>query len=121
MNKIIKSCSILLLLPMIAHAEIIETWECVRPTSDDDSIIVKATVNKGRQSGTIHVAGVKHKTIFTIAGFNRKWVFGALMKDNGYPYTFVIKPDGDAFYYDFTSGKSEVKSSMWLECNQSSE
>ena len=51
----------------------------------------------GKASGQISVAGVTHRALFRITGFERRWDFGEEMK-----YAFIINPDGSGAYYDFS-------------------
>ena len=81
-----------------ANAEVVEAWICQESSYGSwKNILVKASVNKGRERGTIEVAGVKHQTKFAVKGFERRWDFG-LAKDYTYDYSFIIKPNGRATY-----------------------
>ncbi|MEJ1296367.1 MAG: hypothetical protein RPU52_16165 [Candidatus Sedimenticola sp. (ex Thyasira tokunagai)] len=107
---------LLLILPSISHAEVIEEWECKDWTGNWNNIIVRAFVNEGRLSGRIEVAGVGHKTEYAVNGFNRRWDFG-LAEDQTYNYAFIVEPNGNASYYDFTR-ESKAKASMHLKCRE---
>jgi len=75
-------------------------------------------VNDGRKTGQIKVAGVVHEAKFETKGFQRRWDF-VLSEDLTYNYSFVIEPNGDASYYDFSSSESGkgVKPSIFMKCN----
>ncbi len=101
-------------------AETIESWICQENSYGNwKNILVKADVNEGRTSGTIRVAGVKHNSRFSIEGFNRRFDFG-LNGNFEYDYAFIIKPNGDSLYYDFSRVPSNeiTKPSMVLFCKQ---
>ena len=95
----------------------VEVWEC-RKFLDDNwkSILAKATVDSGRASGTITVAGVTWYTDYQVQGFNRRWDFGP--KDHPTRYAFVIKPDGTGLYYDFETEEHLTTASIVMECRQ---
>ncbi len=98
-------------------SEVIETWECQESSYGNwADILVQAQVIKDRTEGEIHVAGIIHSTEFQINGFNRRWDFG-LSDEGAYKFAFVIKPNGNASYYDF-SLKSQSGPSMILHCRQ---
>lgn len=99
------------LIPNIVHAEIIETWTCTEHYEID--VLALAYVDKGRESGQIKVAGVTHKAKFSVKGFERRWDFG-LSSD----YAFVIEPNGNASYYDFSQSKpgEAVQPSIRMKC-----
>jgi hypothetical protein len=77
---------------------------------------VTATVENGREKGKIAVAGVTQDAVFRVEGFNRRWDFG-LLPDGNYRYSFIIKPNGDAAYYDFGKG-GEASPSNIMKCRQ---
>lgn len=106
------------LVPTVAHAQAkpVERWECREKYSQNDAVLVRATVDSGRHSGTLTVAGVTYTTAFEVAGFNRRWDFGP--KGDRWRYAFIIDPEGDGSYYDFTSKTSGVMPSLILECRQ---
>jgi hypothetical protein len=92
----------------------VEAWECTDVLGDWDKIIVEAYVGKGRTAGSIRVAGVIHKTVYRVAGFQRRWDFGA-KSDGSYSYAFIVDPDGSASYFDF-SGSKTARPSMVMKC-----
>jgi len=101
----------------MAQANPVEKWECKDRFDYDGwkSILVTATVNSDREHGTIAVSGATHDATFQVAGFNRRWNFGR--KGDAYLYAFVIEPNGDAAYYDF-SMESRTKASILMKCRQ---
>ena len=77
-----------------------------------DKIVVIATINDDGETGTINddgetgtikVAGVTHETQYKVDGFDRRWNFGEGTGAGLWDYAFVLRPDGTAQYYDFTS------------------
>jgi hypothetical protein len=95
----------------------IESWECQEKSYGNWSkILVQATVGSDRVSGKIHVAGIIHDATFEVNGFNRRWNFD-LSDDNTYDFAFIIKPNGDASYYDFSTEK-QTKPSLFLYCRE---
>ena len=106
-----------LLFALFAAAPV-ETWECRDyMESGWNNIIVVATIDEDRTTGSIEVAGTTQETIYHVEGFNRRWDFGR-EKGGGYSYSFLIKPDGTGLYYDFTRADTAVKASMVMECRQ---
>jgi hypothetical protein len=106
---------LLLLVPNITQAETVETWVCTEHYKND--VLAIAYVNKGRNSGKIKVAGVTHEADFGVKGFERRWNFG-LSSDFTYDYSFIIEPNGNASYYDFSHSETGeiVKPSIRLKC-----
>lgn len=102
-------------MPCISIADAIETWTCTERYGSE--ILAVASVNAGRESGQIKVAGVVHEARFQTKGFERRWDFG-LSDDFTYHYAFVVEPNGDASYYDFSSSKKVeiVKPSIFMKC-----
>jgi len=101
----------------MAQAKPVEKWECKDYSADGwKTILVTATVDNGRETGTIAVAGVTYYAAFHVAGFNRRWDFGP--KSDPVLYAFVIKPDGTGLYYDFETERHLTKASMVMECRQ---
>ena len=100
----------------MAQANPVEKWECKDFLADGwKTILVTATVDSGRETGTIAVAGVTYYATFHVAGFNRRWDFGP--KTDPVLYAFVIKPDGTGAYYSFETEK-ETKPSNLMKCRQ---
>jgi len=107
---------VLLTASAMAHASPIEAWECMDVIGSWESILVTATVEAGRKKGNISVAGVTHAAAFEVAGFDRRWDFG-LLPNRSYRYAFIIRPNGDAAYFDF--GKdAKAKPSNFMTCRQ---
>jgi len=101
----------------MAQAKPVEKWECKEFLADGwKTVLVTTTVDSGRASGTITVAGVTWYTAFEVQGFNRRWDFGP--KDHRTRYAFVIKPDGTGLYYDFETETRLTKASIVMECRQ---
>ena len=103
-----------------AQAKVTESWVCKDAYSEFWTTIVTAEVLESRSSGLIKVAGITYDAHFQVKGFNRRWDFG-LVEDGSYDYAFVIKPNGDGSYYDFSStntGKT-INPSQLLTCQQS--
>lgn len=109
---------VFLALPAIASAGPVETWECVDGSDYEwKNILAVATVDSGRTSGTITVAGVTHRTAFHVEGFMRRWDFGE-RQGGGYRYSFQMQPDGTALYYDFRDAEQLSRASVVMECRQ---
>ena len=104
--------TMLCLLAELAFGD--ERWSCTDFGSAE--VLVVASSNDTKNLGTISVAGVKHNADYRVQGFNRRWNFGT--DGDGYPYSFVIKPDGTGLYYDFTSSDENVKASMVFKCKK---
>lgn len=111
---------VLLSTSAIAHASPVEAWECVDGIdTSSESILVTATVESGRKNGNISVAGVTHAAVFEVAGFDRRWDFG-LLANHRFRYAFIIRPNGDATYFEFgEEGKAKGKASNFMKCRQS--
>src|SRR3569832_1699268 len=101
---------------IVAKAKPVEEWRCKDVYGKWDTILVTTTVEEGRQAGTVSVAGVTHNAQFEVAGFDRRWDFGLLL-DGTYKYAFIIRPNGDATYYDFDIEKKS-KPSNFMKCRQ---
>lgn len=101
----------------MAQAKPVEKWECRDYAADNwKTILVKATVDSGRASGTIEVAGVTWYASFQVEGFDRRWDFGP--KDYPTRYGFAIEPDGDGFYFDFKGSTGKISASSVMKCRQ---
>lgn len=96
-----------------------EVWLCYDKSDliDQDvygkkaKVLVTATVGSKQPSGKIYVAGVSYDTSYSVNGFIRRWDWDE--------YSFLIEPDGDGAYYDFTKKKKGVSPSLVLKCKQS--
>lgn len=101
-----------------AKAKPVEKWECRDYIADNwKNILVRATVDSGRTTGTITVAGVENKTHFEVEGFNRRWDWGS-SPSGGYRFSFVITPDGTGRYYDFGDATHLEKAQDVMKCRQ---
>jgi len=107
---------VLLTAGAIAQAAPAEVWECKDVYASWDTILVTATVEDGRQIGNISVAGVTHAAHFQVAGFDRRWDFD-LLPNRSYRYSFIIKPNGDATYFDF-GNEEKAMPSNFMKCRQ---
>ena len=68
---------------------------------DDEPIVVVLTIDDEGKSGTIKVAGVEYTASYRVKGFDRRWDFGP-KDDDAFDYAFVMRPSGNASYYDFS-------------------
>ncbi|MBT6402403.1 hypothetical protein HOK09_02995 [Candidatus Woesearchaeota archaeon] len=99
-----------------------EIWECKDPYSNGEEdffgnskppkVIFTAKIISPN-SGELDVAGVTQRSFYSVQGFNRRWDFGS----ESDKYGFIIKPNGDGFYYKFEDDKS-TKATLVLECWQ---
>lgn len=105
-----------LVFSTLAHAKPAEIWECQQNSYDNwKNILVVATVEGDRRSGQIEVAGTTQVAAFSVQGFNRRWDFGTA--EDPVRFAFIIKPNGDAQYYDFGQ-ESTTKPSNFMFCRQ---
>jgi TonB family protein len=109
------SALLLLISGVSAYASPIETWQCWDYGDESQKVLVTATVEVGRREGDIAVAGVKHKTVFRVAGFDRRWDFG--FENKTYQYAFVIEPNGTGRYFNF-GGEAKAKPSRLMNCRE---
>ena len=84
----------------------IEKWRCFARmdfTKKDVLVELSRVTNYNEKFGygEVSVAGITYRAEFYIAGFDRRWDFG----DAGstWNYSFVINPNGDGAYYDFSN------------------
>jgi hypothetical protein len=98
-----------------AYAKPVEIWECQEPYGNWSNILVVVTIEEGRQLGIVAVAGITHHAQFSVNGFDRRWDFGS--KEDPLRYSFVVRPNGDAQYFDFGSAKT-AKPSNFMHCRQ---
>ena len=102
-----------------AAEAVTERWECTDPmtflSSERGRGKFDSLIQATRQGefGDVSVAGVTHRARFQVQGFNRRWDFG-----DDFQYAFVIYPNGDGAYYDFTSNTTNVKPSQRFKCRQ---
>jgi hypothetical protein len=72
--------------------------------SSSGKTVVIASINEEGNTGSIKVAGVTHQAKYQVKGFDRRWDFG-LSDDFTYDYMFLITPDNQGLYYDFSVSK----------------
>ena len=85
-----------------------EQWNCY----DDEyskEVIVVVTADTKNKTGKVRVAGTSHSARYSVEGFSRRWDFDK--------YSFLIEPNGDAFYIDF-SKSDRARASMVLFCKK---
>ncbi len=82
-----------------------EKWQCFDEFDYKETVLVQLehvayVEGDGKSSGfgEVSVAGTTYPASFQVAGFDRRWNFGEKMN-----YSFIIAPDGDGLYYDFTN------------------
>ena len=98
----------------------VETWECKDRYDFSDSwknILVVATIDSGRTTGSVTVAGDTQSAQYRVAGFQRRWDFGPMKKNGGFTYSFIIDPNGEGSYYDFSQADT-AKPSLFMTCRQ---
>lgn len=99
-----------------AYAKPVEKWECQQHSYENwSNILVVVTIEEGRKLGDVAVAGITHHAQFSVNGFDRRWDFGS--KDDPLRYSFVVRPNGDAQYFDFGNAKT-AKPSNFMHCRQ---
>lgn len=94
----------------------VQQWQCI--SSEDwtrhlrgelftgKKVIVRLSRPAGEEVGfgEITVADTTHPAFFAVEGVNLRWVFG---KDS--QYSFIVRPDGSAGYYDFSGAEEGEK------------
>lgn len=94
-----------------------ELWECgvyTRiGTTDWSSRAATLTIHSDGNSGEARIAGQAFDASYTIEGINRRWDWGSR-------YSIVLRPDGEAAYYDFNFADEEgrAKPRMTLPCRR---
>ncbi|VUX56210.1 exported protein of unknown function [uncultured Woeseiaceae bacterium] len=90
----------LILLAGVADAE---TFRCQEGAywQSSGTVVVVATINEDRITGTIKLAGATYQAKYHVQGFDRRWDFG-LNAEYEYDLALVISPSGIALYYDFS-------------------
>lgn len=80
-----------------------EVWRCSGSTSQVDHIVLTRHLLNDRDigTGTVRAAGVTHRTVFRVAGVQRRWDWD--LDGSAYRYSFIIDADGRALFYDFGS------------------
>jgi hypothetical protein len=61
------------------------------------------------QFGRVDVAGTTYGASFRVHGFDRRWDFESAS------YAFIIKPNGDGFYYGFSKEEEGVSPSQFFD------
>ena len=79
--------------------------------------ILEELSKMAERTGEIAVAGTTHMTSFKVQGVNRRWNWSLDEEKGGYQDTLIIKPNGDADYYDFR-GTERTKPSVFFKCTQ---
>jgi hypothetical protein len=100
--------------------EVTEVWECKDryDTSEDffgisiSEVLITAKITSS-DSGEIDVAGITHKTLYGVQGFDRRWDFG----DESSRYGFIIRPNGLGAYYEYTDDKL-TEASLVVKCTK---
>lgn len=94
-----------------------ETWSCWEPYDVQKRPLVTLTLYRKSGFGTVQVAGDTQAAQFQIQGFNRRWDFGHTKENGAFSFAFLIEPNGDAAYYDFTRAE-EAEPSQIYRCRQ---
>jgi hypothetical protein len=122
LNLIAIAVLILHLLMETAHAEDIIVFECQSGAywAPEGKVLVEASIFPGSEFGLVQVAGKDYLAIYELKGFNHRWDFGSNVEENGFEYSFVIKPDGTGLYIDFSNAESGklVRPSQLYICKQ---
>ena len=92
-----------------AEFVVLETWQCQPDgyfvTSDQLIVLEKRKAAcDDHVYGTVRLAGIFYDALFEIDASERRWDFGEDME-----YSFVIRPDGRAAYYDFRNVEAGEK------------
>lgn len=100
MSKLFLGLGLLLAFSAVSADELERVvFECrVDSYGASNKIVLVATMFPGESIGWIDVADTRHLTTYRVTGVNRRWDWG----DGGESYAFVIKPDGEGLYYDFS-------------------
>jgi len=106
------SFNTLMAQPLPKQAGIFEVWTCVETTTA--TVLVIARVMKGRKKGLIGVAGKIYPADFKLVSADRFWLFGDVTRGL-HQYAFVIKPDGEAFYY-IAAGENNTRPRLTFRC-----
>jgi hypothetical protein len=105
----------------IANEKHGETWECQELYGNWSKIFVNASFDETGVFGTIQVAGTEQKAVYSVKGFDRRWDFDYNTESNSFNYSLIIKPNGKAYYYDFTAPSAKegiAPPNMGLDCRQ---
>lgn len=107
---------------MTAHSADFEllTWDCF----DDKyskKIIIQLVAEPLFEEGTVKIGGTKIDVEYQLKGLKRRWDWGEAFDSKGggvLPYSIIMKPNGWAGYYDFTTESGTISSSMTVFCKQ---
>jgi len=103
--------AILVVLLLLSGKASADTWECQAGSSwthpANDLLIVDTGPGDGW--GAVTKAGTTQAAKFVVVGFNRRWDFGPATDDGIYSYAFIMKPSGNAKYFDFTIDYEDKK------------
>lgn len=94
-----------------------ETWSCADRFDSPRKELVRLTAYREFAFGVVVVSGISQFAQYQVQGFNRRWDFGALKESGSLPFAFLIEPNGDGAYYDF-SGAAEAKADQLYKCKQ---
>ena len=97
-----------------------EIWRCFERTDFSNATVLveltRVTIDNEKFGvGEVSVAGITYPAIFEVAGLNRRWNFGL---DELWDYSFIIEPNGDGAYYDFSNVEDgdTTKPSQFFAC-----
>ena len=82
-----------------------EIWRCFDWVDFEKKTVLIRLTRVTRHSedlgfGEVSVAGVSYMALFRVTGLDRRWDFGSDELPN---YSFIIQPNGDGAYYDFSN------------------
>lgn len=97
----------LLYLVVVPVAFAKDVFECrANSTSTSEPMVVLETGDDDfLSSGTITASGARQNAVYLVTGIDRKWVLTD--PEDNVQYTFVMRPSGETFYYDFTGSDGE--------------
>jgi len=106
---------VLLLMVASTSVQAYEKWDCTELF--DTEVLVTAIESQPGQ-GTVTAMGTTHEAEVRVEGLKKAWLFGGFNKHDVFNYSLVIKPTGDAFYYDYTDAEEDkgVIPSMTFYC-----
>ena len=97
-----------------------EIWRCFDYMDfEKNTVLIRLTrvtrYNEDLDFGEVSVAGVTYMALFRVTGLDRRWDFGSDELPN---YSFIIQPNGDGAYYDFSNVEAggTTKPSQVFEC-----
>ncbi len=87
----------------------IEKWRCfdIFDYSEEEVLVTLSRVTgdgQDREHGEVLVAGVTYRADFRVVGLDRRWNWGeeTSLFQQSFAYSFIIRPNGDGLYYDFS-------------------